>query len=241
MLKKAYRFTAIISLFLAICLLVSCSGKKLSEDDKENIKDENTPLFNSYTDYTETKARLFGEFSKKIYATKELALPAGSALLNVSASDVAFLPLALLQDTEKAGGAFSGNAKGCYNCEAYVSSGEFNLAYTTYGGAPELVKGIYDSESGRLSSTKYIASAKKYGFEYMPTETGYIAQYITYGSENDIVRIVFEDGRAGICMFTSEDIPDFNFDGIEAFLQSDTVTVIEENGELKSVIDGKEV
>ncbi len=234
-LAVALSLAAILSLSLA-----SCNGKKIKSDDNRDKPE--TPAFDSYNAYVEAKANLFSSFTTKIYDKKELVQAAGGGLLSLSSSDIEFLPLALFQDTERAGGSFVGNAKGCYSCDAKITDGNFSFEYTTYGGQREKITGSFDNKSGLMFCEKYKDGVVALSLEYIPTESGYKAQYVMYDDESlNVIRIVFGGGGSGYSSFEASDAERLCDISDESFLADTHILIREQGDKIFASIDGKQI
>ncbi len=226
----------ILSLILCSCTTVSSTSSGLQNQDK----DDEAPIFSSYSKFVELKSSRFGSFTQKVYSSKELALSAGSKLLSISAIDLDFLPLSLLQNAEKADGSYSGNAKGYLNSVVTVNkNGNFDIEYDTYTGTKrESIYGSYNIDTGYMSCKKSVDGIVTSGLEYIPVENGYVSQYRNFVT-GEIVRIGFNNEQFGIAFYDGSEYIELDKVSTEAFLQGAVVEIVEKDGKLEANIDGE--
>lgn len=227
----------ILSLTLCSCTTVSSD---LSDWQSTDASDE-TPIFTSYSRFVEYKSDRFGSFTGKVYSSKDLALAAGSKLLSVSAIDLEFLPLSLLQNAEKAEGSFEGNAKGYLNSAVKITDGSFDIEYDTYTGTKrQRIYGTYNSDNGYMSCKKSVDGKDTASLEYIPVENGYVSQYRNYET-GEIVRIGFDSGRFGLAIYDGSEYTALDAVSKEAFLEGSMVSIVERDGSLEANIDGESI
>lgn len=226
-----------LSLTLCACTTVSSA----SSDWQNNNKEDTTPIFTSYSRFVELKSERFGGFTKKVYSSKDLVLSAGPKLLAISAIDLEFLPLSLLQNAEKAGGSFEGNSKGYLNSVVTVTESGFDIEYDTYTGEKrERIYGTYNLDNGYMSCKKAKDGKETASLEYIPVENGYISQYRNYET-GEIVRIGFTPDEFGLAIYDGNEYTSLDNVSKEAFLAGCMVSIVEKDGALEANIDGETI
>lgn len=237
--------TAIFAAILAVLMIILCSCTTVNSDSsglQGSDADDATPIFSSYSKFVELKSERFGSFTQKVYSSKDLALSAGSKLLSVSAIDLDFLPLSLLQNAEKADGSFSGNSKGYLNSVVTVKDGIFDIEYDTYtSDKRESIYGSYNAATGYMSCKKTVDGIVTVSLEYIPVENGYVSQYRNFET-GEIVRIGFDEGKFGLAIFDGSEYTELDKVAHEAFLQGSEVSIVErDNGSLEANVDGESI
>ncbi len=235
--------TAIVTAILVALMLLLCSCTTVSSDSSgwQGDADDTTPIFSSYSNFVELKSKRFGSFTQKVYSSKDLALSAGSKLLSVSAIDLQFLPLSLLDNAEKADGSFEGNAKGYLNSVVTVKDGIFDIEYDTYTGKKrESIYGSFSSDSGYMSCKKTVDGIVTASLEYIPEENGYVSQYRNFET-GEIVRIGFDADRFELAIFDGSEYTELDKVAKEAFLEGSVVSIVEKDGKLEANVEGETI
>lgn len=240
------KFNKVLIAGLALICLSGCSVNIISKtpddvEDKESDKttEVTTPVFDLYSDYILQKTKLFGKFSETVFDDITAMKYAGNLLITVSSADIELVPISVLENAEKNGGVFTGNAKGCYSSDVRINSdGSFTIDYNTYSGEHESIRGSYSNAT--LTAEKSVGEALVCKISITAVENGYAALYTVYeGDESTLIRIAFSDEVCGMCIAESD-----SFDSalsIEGFLASDKLSLIYKNGELFITSSGKSV
>lgn len=240
-MKKTSYFAIwlLLSLTLILCSCTTINNAQQS-DGGEATETDTTPLFTSYSRFVDKKSNRFGKFTQKVYSSKDLALSVGGELLSLSAIDLEFLPLSLLQNAEKAGGVFSGNAKGYFNCLVTINGDNFVIEYTTFSEKREKISGSFSTQNGYMSCTKTVDEKDIVSMEYRTYGDGYFAQYINY-DKGSSMRLRFNDEEAELSIVDGREYITLSSIEDDRPLNDSNLFIREKDGKLYATVGEKEI